>query len=171
MSKKRSLILGIAGVLLGGLMFAGFSLWRFFSPVSSALVDEQIETVWLVDRDRIPAENFFADGGAFVTRPSTAVDANENDAVDLDQTLVLPLLERLQKEAGTTWLVLPEKGNPNLAYALVAEQPDGFAKQRQIERIFREADGSFDGRILVLRGDRWLSFELLPAGTRLLSEE
>lgn len=171
MSKKRILILGIVVLLLGGLMFAGFSLWRFFSPDSSALVDEQIETVWLVDRDRIPAEEFFADGGAFVTRPSPADDTNENSAVDLDQTVVLPLLERLQKEAGTVWFVLLEKGNPNLAYAIIAEQPDGFAKQRPIERIFREADEDFQGSILVLRGDRWLSFELIPAGTRLLSEE
>jgi len=168
MSNKRRVFWGVGVLLVIGAAAVGLMLWRFFVPDMFAIVDHQIETVWQSGREREEADTFFANGGVFINRPHSEW---EEEGIDVDQTVVLPLLSRLQSEVGMTWQVLTEKNDSRRAYALIASQPERLAERREMDRIFREADETFAGRLLVLRGHRWVSFEVIPPGTPLLPSE
>ncbi len=150
----RSIKLGLLAVVL---VAGGYFAYRYWNRVDYArLADQQVAEEWLVNRERVPALPFFAEGGHYID------DAEALESEQVDRTVVVPLIERLQNEAGMSWQVLLDELRPGYAYAILAEIPRDAAQIEAMERVVAEEEAKFEGIFIEQRGYRWLSYEFIP---------
>jgi hypothetical protein len=121
-------------------------------PDYKVLGDEHVRQDLLDKHERREAIPFFEAHGRFF-------DLDEETTVDRD--VVLPLLKRLQEAAPTDQWAILRPTDQDWALALVIRLPADAAAVDQMERLVREADDRYAGRILQQWGHAWLSIDFV----------
>lgn len=145
----------IAGLLIVAVLGGGL-WWHYSRQIDYAkLADNQVEEAWLKDREQVPALPFFENGGHYIDFG----DGTDETSVDAD--VVVPLITRLQTEAGMQWKVIPDPIRPGFAYAILAELPESETQLATMNRVIAEQEAKYEGEFVEQRGYRWISFEFL----------
>lgn len=130
-----------------------------------AMADKAVEQDWMVNLKKVDAIAFLNGGGHFA-------DNEIGRGEDLDKNIVLPLVNRLKKDAQVEVMALIDQ-QPDQAFSMVARLPEEHERLLLVKRIIKEADDAFPGVLLRQYGYHWMYFSVLdePTAKKLRAEE
>ncbi len=129
------LIVGAIALSLGGAII--YLLWPRVDGKAS--LDRQITEQWMQGRDVVDALEFFEKGGVYENNES-------EEAADIDQKYVIPLVKRLIEEHKLQVLAIVEKDAPLSAMAVIAEVPaNDRAFRNKVRKTINEEADKFPG--------------------------
>lgn len=132
---KNWLIAGAVALGLGGAIV--YLLWPRVDGKAS--LDRQITEQWMQGRDVVDAMEFFEKGGVYENNES-------EEAADIDQKYVIPLVKRLIDEHKLKVLAIVEKESPTTAMAIIAEVPaNDRAFRNKVRKTINEEADKFPG--------------------------
>jgi uncharacterized protein YlxP (DUF503 family) len=119
-----------------------------------AVLDRQITEEWMAGREVVDALEFFEKGGVYENRDS-------DEAMDIDQKYVVPLVKRLKDEFHLNVLAIVEPDSTNTAMAIVAEVPPDRETRNKIRAAILETADKFPGFAMQNWSHNYVSLDFL----------